>query len=561
MTGRHRLGHSIVNPIIQTIRSLGPVRLAAMGAVTVGLIAFFLYLTTRLTTPSMALLYGELSMDDSGRIVSRLEGMNVPFELAGDGSRILVPADQKLRLRMAMASEGLPTGGSVGYEIFDKSDLLGTTNFVQRLNHVRALEGELARTIASLAQVQSARVHLVMPQRELFSRVRQEPSASIAIRVRGSSPQPSQVQAIQHLVAAAVPGLKPGRVSVIDDSGTLLARGDETEDGAVARNAEATQRHYEQRLAESVEALLEQSIGMGKVRAEISLEMDFDRVTTREERFDPDGQVVRSIVTEEEAEVTAEINAGNAVTVANNIPNNPANANAAQNNSRSTITRETVNYEVSTLLETHVRETGAINRMSVAVLVDGIYDADGNYQPRGDEEMEQIKALVRSAVGYREERGDVVEVINLQFMAPTDLPEPQVELNILGFGKEDLFRLAEMVVLGVVALLVILLVVRPLISRAFESIPAAASGETADNLLADHSGATAVPQIAADTPGAAAAVEMPGRQQNDELEEMINLSSVEGRVAASSIKRISEIVEKHPDETVSIMRNWIFQSS
>lgn len=529
-----------------------------MGAVAVGIVAFFLYLTTQLTSPNLALLYGELSADDSGKIVNRLGSMNVPYSLEEDGTRILVPADRVPRLRMAMAAEGLPNGGSVGYELFDQSDLLGTTSFLQNLNRVRALEGELARTISSLAQIQAARVHLVMPRRELFSRERQEPTASIAVRVRAAL-QASQVEAIQHLVATAVPGLMPGRVSIIDDKGTLLARGDETVDGAPARSAESSRREYERSLARSVESLLEQSVGVGNVRAEVSLEMDFDRVTTSEERFDPDGQVVRSTVIEEETEETAEADANPAVTVGNNIPNQPGDANAARNSSRSTITRETVNFEVSNVTETHVRETGSIKRMSVAVLVDGTLDDAGTYQPRSDEEMEQIRALVRSAVGFREDRGDMVEVINQQFTEPADLPDAPDELDILGFGKEDLLRMAEIIVLGVVAVLVMLLVVRPLISRAFESIPAASVGG-GENLLADHSGATAVQQIAADGPAATAKVETRQAGHNEELEEMINLSSVDGRVAASSITRISDIVEKHPDETVSILRNWIFQS-
>ncbi len=315
-----------MNPFIQTIRSLGPARLAGMGAVAVGIVAFFLYLTTQLTSPNLALLYGELSADDSVKIVNRLDSMNVPYTQEEGGTRILVPANQVPRLRMAMAAEGLPNGGSVGYELFDQSDLLGTTSFLQNLNHVRAVEGELARTISSLAQIQAARVHLVMPRRELFSREHREPTASIAVRVRAAL-RTSQVEAIQHLVAAAVPGLTPGRVSIIDDKGTLLARGDETEDGAPARSAESSRREYERALARSVETLLEQSVGIGKVRAEVSLEMDFDRVTTSEERFDPDGQVVRSTVTEEEAEERAEADANPAVTVGNNIPNQPVDAN------------------------------------------------------------------------------------------------------------------------------------------------------------------------------------------------------------------------------------------
>src|SRR5690606_39076012 len=217
-----------VNALVQTLRNLGPLRLAALGGVGLALIGFFVYLTARLATPEMALLYGDLEMTDSAEIVARLESMGVPYRLRRAGSEILVPADQALRLRMAMAEEGLPSGGAVGYEIFDRVDSLGTTSFVQEVNRLRALEGELARTIRSISQVKSARVHLVIPRRELFSRERSEPGASIILMMeRGAALERSQVLAIQHLVAAAVPRLKPSAISIVDDHGTLLARGTE----------------------------------------------------------------------------------------------------------------------------------------------------------------------------------------------------------------------------------------------------------------------------------------------------------------------------------------------
>lgn len=174
-----------MNSFFQMLRQLGPARLLTMGVVTVGLVVFFMFMTSRLTTPELSLLYSDLAIEDAGEIAGRLESMDVPYELRGDGRQVYVPASDVLRLRMLMASEGLPNGGSVGYELFDKSDGIGTTSFVQQLNHLRALEGELSRTIAAISQVQTARVHLVLPRRELFSRTRQEPSASIVLKLRG----------------------------------------------------------------------------------------------------------------------------------------------------------------------------------------------------------------------------------------------------------------------------------------------------------------------------------------------------------------------------------------
>ncbi len=170
-----------MNSLFETLKNLGPARLGTMAAVAAGIIAFFIYLTSRLASPEMSLLYADLDAADSGQIVARLEQMNVPYRISEDGAKILVPQDHVGRTRLVIAEEGLPSGGSIGYEIFDRSEGLGTTNFVQNINHVRALEGELARTIRSVSGVKQARVHLVLPRRELFSRERQQPSASIVL--------------------------------------------------------------------------------------------------------------------------------------------------------------------------------------------------------------------------------------------------------------------------------------------------------------------------------------------------------------------------------------------
>ncbi len=247
---------------LQTLRNLGPMRLAVMGGVVLGLVAFFIFLTTRLGTPKMALLYGDLETKDSSQIVSQLEGLGIPYELKRNGSQIFVPSDRALRLRLSMAEQGLPSGGSIGYEIFDKSDSLGTTNFMQNVNLVRALEGELSRTISSLNSVHSARVHLVMPRRELFSREKQEPSASVILTMGGSRLEKDVVSSIQHLVAAAVPGLSPNSISIVDNKGSLLARGfeDASDVTFLAARADERRREYERRMSATIEDLLERSV-------------------------------------------------------------------------------------------------------------------------------------------------------------------------------------------------------------------------------------------------------------------------------------------------------------
>ncbi|MEX1083833.1 MAG: flagellar basal-body MS-ring/collar protein FliF, partial [Xanthobacteraceae bacterium] len=199
------------------IKSLGAPRIAAMVAVTVALIGFFSIVILRITTPQMTPLFTDLSFDDSSLIVKDLEQQGIVYELRNDGAIVMVPKDTVARLRMKLAEDGLPKGGGVGYEIFDKSDALGATSFVQNINRLRALEGELARTIRALDRVQAARVHLVLPERPLFSREKNEPTASIVLKVRGTL-EAQQVRAIRHLVATAVNGLKPERVSIVDET-------------------------------------------------------------------------------------------------------------------------------------------------------------------------------------------------------------------------------------------------------------------------------------------------------------------------------------------------------
>jgi flagellar M-ring protein FliF len=473
-----------------------------------------------------------------------------------------------------MAEDGLPSGGSIGYEIFDRSEGLGTTNFVQNINLVRALEGELARTIRSVSSVKQARVHLVLPRRELFSRDRQEPSASIVLMLGGSrSLDRQQVSSIQHLVAAAVPGLKPTMVSIIDDQGNLLARG--TEEGNVSQTAgraEEMRVGYESRLVRTIEELLARSLGPGNVRAQVSAEMDFDRITENAEIFDPDGQVVRSTqVVEEQANNQDGAPAG--VTVGNNLPDAlPELDSGSGSQSQTSRTEETVNYEITKTVKTHIREAGEIKRLSVAVMVNGktVQDADGNstYEPRTADELEKITALVRTAVGYDESRGDTIEVVEMPFIEVAS-SDGTIENNLFGLTKADFMRIAELLVLGVVAVLVLLLVVRPLLGRLLEVDEESLVEGGGPALLPDGSPQPAlvgpdgqqIPRLPGD-PGTVVATrigEEGGGQKNiaNEIDQMIDLNQVEGRVRASSVKKIGEIIEKHPEEAVSIIRGWL----
>ncbi len=549
--------------LMQTLRNLGPIRLAMMGGVVFGLVGFFIFLTTKLSVPGMTLLYADLAADDSARIVSQLQAQKIPYELKRGGTEIHVPNDQALSLRVTMAEQGLPSGGTIGYEIFDKAGGLGTTNFVQNVNLVRALEGELARTIRTIDGVYKVRVHLVMPQRELFSRNRQNPSASIVLNMKGGARlNKEQVSAVQHLVAAAVPQLTPANISIVDEKGTLLAAGFEDKGGigTLAAKAAEQRRSFENRLSRTIEELLERSVGFGNVRVEVSADMDYDHITENIESYDPDGQVVRSTQTIEERLQSQEAENNQAVSVATNLPDAGAGGEGASATTTETRTDETVNYEITKKITNHVREGGVLKRLSVAVLIAGtnLTGDDGKrvYTPRTDEEMEQLAVLVRTAAGFNADRGDVIEVINMRFTEGTDDIIEDVPLELFfGFGKNDLLRIAEILVLSIVAVLVILLVVRPLVTRFFEALPAVGTAAAREGrLLAEGAGA---PALAGPAP-------MPGELapgEDGDLDEMIDLERVEGRVKASSVKKVGEIVEKHPEEALSIVRAWMYQES
>lgn len=560
-------------------RNLGVTRLLIIAGITLSVVAFFVFLASRVAKPDMALLYKDLESRDAGSIVAILEGRQVPFELRGDGTEIYVPRDQVARMRMAAAEEGLPLGGSVGYEIFDNTDSLGTTSFVQNVNLLRALEGELARTISSLDGVEAARVHLVLPKREVFARQTQQPSASIMLKARGNLGR-DRVAAVQNLAAAAVPGLEPGRVSVVDSRGNLLSRAlEDGDDPLTAPTAlQELRQGHERRIKRAVETLLEQTIGAGRVRAEVAAEIDYDRVTTNRESYDPDSQVVRSTQIREERSSSNEGNQQDAVTVATNLPGQNGSIGGTDRVSTSDeSTEETINYEITRETTTQVREAGVLRRISVAVLVDGIYEpnAEGvaEYRPRTEDEIEQLTTLVQSAVGFDEDRGDIVTVSNLRFAdIDTSFETGEPEFQVAGFTKSEIMRIAEILILGVVALLVMLLVVRPMLNRVLSAgnldtgsdtiaLAGAAAGALGSGQARIGSSGGTDYAIGSDSSGSmpALADNRSSAPAQPERESSIDINQVEGRVKESSLNKISEIVNKHPEEAVAILRTWLYQ--
>ncbi len=536
-----------------------------------------------MTTPQLVPLFTDLSMEDSAAIIKDLDRQAIPYQLKNDGTLVMVPKDKVARLRMKLAESGLPKGGGVGYEIFDKSDALGTTTFVQNINHLRALEGELARTISSLDRVQSARVHLVLPDRPLFSRDKIDPSASIVLKVRGTL-EPQQVRAIRHLVATAVNGLKPDRISVVDETGKLLADGATPNDPLEGAGADERKAAFEKRLRDQVETIVSSVVGPDHARVEITADFDLNRVTQTTDKFDPDGRVVRSSQTREESSSSADNKGGpgGPVSVGNELPGAakpPGDAGTSEQNRKS---EEIVNYEISRTTKTEVTEAGRVNRISAAVLVDGIYTKDAKgvvtYQPRSKEEIDRIAALVRSAIGFDAKRGDQVEVVNLRFAetTPTPITEPTGWMSYVQFTKDDIMRLAEQGVMVLLGLVVLLLVVRPLVRRVispdgemtFEAAAVAGAAGTsgvANAMGLPHVTATAVSPSVPTNVGSTANISIVGADESVAISNrtaaMIDIAQVQGQVHAQSVQKVGELAERNPQEAVAIIRNWLHEDA
>lgn len=529
--------------VLQSLRGFGAGRLFAIVGFGVALLIFFAFLTMRVSSGVMAPLYTSLPMEEGAKVTAELDKMGIKYQLRAEGTQILVPTDMVLNLRMQMAGKGLPAQGSiVGYEVFDKADSLGTSSFVYNVNMLRALEGELGRTIGTFDWVDQARVHLVLPKRELFSREKDKASASVIIKLKGSkSPTAEQVSAIKHLVGSSVPELDLSRVTVVDSRGKLLSKGvDNPDDPSVAAdNALEFRVNFERRLQGTIEELLENSLGAGNAKVQVSADVNFDRVITNSETYDPEGGVPRSVQTTEEKESSTD-REPQAVTVASNLPDAKAkDPSAPSSQSDSQKTEEVTNFEISKVTKNQVQEGNNVKRLSVAVLVDGIYAMDETtkkktYQPRSAEELTQIASLVKSSIGFDEKRGDKVEVVNMPFSDEFTVEEPEAPF---AWVKRDFDSILKTLVIGAVAIMVILMVIKPLVNRAFEIAPAD-----------DAEGAAIL---------ASGGPDMSALLGKDDVEDDPFADIIAVKTGAAAIKKVIELANSNPEETMAVLRGWM----
>ncbi|AAR33742.1 flagellar M-ring protein FliF [Geobacter sulfurreducens] len=482
-----------LNKLIQPFMALPPAKRWVVGGVVgLSVIAFTILILVANRTDYRP-LFTNLTSEDAGEIVTKLKEQKVPYRIAADGKAILVPSDKVYDLRLSLASDGLPQGGGVGFEIFDRKNF-GMTDFVQKLNYQRALQGELSRTISQISGVEQARVHLVIPEKSLFKEDEKPATASVVLKVKGQRQlRENDVQGIVHLVASAIEGMNPEHVTVLDQKGKLLSKntpGDAA--GKMTASMQEVQRAYERSTEERLQSLLDKAVGAGKSVARVSAVFDFRQVERYEEKYDPE-TVVRSEQRSEEKQDGSTVTGGvpGVQTNLGRTAGQPAGTSGGGSKND-----ETLNYEVSRATARTIEPVGTLSKVSVAILVDGKYDAaaagkDGKeakpkYTPRSPDELQKIDALVKSSVGFNVERGDQVTVVNIPFQDTGDV----------GAGEADkwwnapiFLSLLKNGLIGFGFLALLLFVVRPLLktlkpekSTSFEPIP---SAEDALNQIAE----------------------------------------------------------------------------
>jgi flagellar M-ring protein FliF len=532
-----------------SLKGFAQPRYLTLIIVGVSLLLAFSFLSFRLSEPVMSTLYSNLNAQDSSAVVTELGLIGAKFEVASGGSEILVESPEVLKIRMLLAQKGLPGKANiVGYEIFDNESMLGTSNFVMNINLIRALEGELARTISALSSIKSARVHLVIPKKDVFKRNNYEPSASVVLTLNNRLDVPKEeAQGVRHLVASSVPGLSPSRITVVDGNGKVLAkaRSDDDEVGGDTGDIADMKFSLEEKYKRKINGMLEQVVGPGKVDAQVTVELSTEKTSEVSEKYDPDGQVARSSQTSENVSASTSGGSGE-VSVATELTG--AAGGAGGNNENNQKTDEVTNFEISKTVTNTIKQGGELKRLSVAVLVDGIYTKDSKdndvYTPRTDEQLDQLRTLVRSAVGFDEARGDKVDVVNIQFNKSN--PDVIQEEGLMDFLKRDLDSIIKTVVLGVVAILTIMLVVRPLVNKAFNVSTADLEAQELRTMAENE----ALSQ-------AAAAV---GGGGGDNEGNQINLDVIQSKINYSPTQRVNDLIDSNPEDTLSIIRTWLADS-
>ncbi|MBF0457848.1 MAG: flagellar M-ring protein FliF [Nitrospirae bacterium] len=489
--------------------------------------------------PNYAVLFANLSEGDAGKIVEKLQQLKIPYQVTSNS--IMVPVEKVYDLRLQMAAQGLPQGGGIGFEVFDKADFQ-STDFVQKLNYKRALEGELARTITALGEVDRARVHLALPERSLFVKDKQQPTASILVSLKSSkSLTQGQIQGIVHLVSSSIEGLNPNDVTIVDSSGNMLTRPADEMMGLTSTELDY-QKKYEKDIEAGIRDILEPVVGKDKVKVKVHTELDFSRTEKTEEVYDPDGEVIRSKQTTSE-----ESKSGAPAGVVGTQSNLPAKAAPQAQGGQQQVkkTSETINNEISKTTSHVIAPYGNVKKLTAAVLVDGVYamkqdskdPKDVVYTPHKEEELKQYENLVKKAIGFTEKRGDEVTVINMPFEPlPKEEILPEAKKGLSDYIKDGVI-ITKYLAPVLLALLFVVFVVRPIVkSMVQETTP------VVKEMPYSRSMAAAVEQEGKKEPAGKDKVKMPPTEEMTIKREMSGWS---------------DWVKENPTQAATLIKEWM----
>jgi flagellar M-ring protein FliF len=564
-----------VKSLLENLQALGTRRLMMLGGVGALIVVGIVAASIMMSQSSMTVLYSKLSPAEAARVGQALKEIGIDFDMQEDAGAVLVSPKEARKARMALAERGLPANSSAGWELFDDAGALGLTSFMQQVTKTRALEGELARTIQTMDGVLAARVHLVLPERDAFSRAAATPSASVFVRMGDATHMAREkALAIQRLVSAAVPALALKNVTVLDSSGEVLVA--EGEGSANAARGTEYRAELEEGMSESIRRLLTPYLGQGNFRVAVTADIDLDREVIAEETFDPDSRVERSRRNFSENENATDTSTEPPVSVAQNLPEEEI-SNGAGSSSSSTTERveETINYEISSVRRERVSEAGKVERLNVAILVDGVRGVDASgaetYEPRSEEDLAKIATIVRTAAGFDASRGDVVTVENVKFIERVQDLEPVGTPTLTEVVMHNLGTVIQSLVLLLIVGLLTVFGLKPVVSRlmetnrerrktALEALEEEEAGEgEAAAALAFEGGAENVAGALEDRRAQAEAQLSGGTGTDKFMENMIQLRSVEGKVRESSIAKLGEIVDEYPEEAVNILRAWVYE--
>lgn len=514
--------------LIANLKALGPVKLGAMGAVAVAVLGLMAALVLTGGPSPSATLYSGLGLKDAGQITATLKAAHIPYAIGEGGHSVLVTPAQLDEARLLLAQHNLPAGSSDGFAIFDhKNPLLGSS-FLNRIDETRALDSELERTIDLIHGVSASRVQVVLPRRDEFSLSTAPAQASVMLSLAGAAPLDHEsVDAILNLVASAVPGLKPTNISIVDNRGDLLAQAGRTDDSLLNARDAALKRSTERQLSDAVRSMLAAVVGPNAVRVVTAVSMDFDRSDQTSTTYDPNGQVVRS--QEQTRSKSSRSNGANkTVSVSNNLPGAQAKSSSPTRLDTQSKSTQTTNYEISQSVKHIVHATPQITRISVAVMLDEVPTkgpkGQVTWKPRTAAQIAQIRDLVKTAIGYNKARGDVVDVQSLQF-APNQLPAvhaPSLLDRFLSSGL--LMPLLRLVLAAGVAIAALLVVFKPMVRRILEP--------------------------------AVVAIEQQSAADGDQVAAIAGPAGVE---ETNPVKVIADLIERHPDASVAVLRDWIGQ--